>query len=74
MLDEPLGRQPRHELVTVVHVLAAVEAQREGEGLFKIIGRGWRHTFIVGHTGTLTGRQRTDQEHGRWPNPSTCSR
>jgi hypothetical protein len=40
VLDKPLGRDLRHQLVAVVHPLAAVEAQREGEGLLKIIRRG----------------------------------
>ncbi len=56
VLDEPLGRHPRHELVGVVHSLAAVEAQLEGEGLLKIIGRGWHHAFIVGHARTVSDR------------------
>jgi len=56
VLDEPLGRKPRHELVAVVNALPAVEAQREGKGLLNIIGSGGRHTFIVGHTRILAAR------------------
>ena len=56
VLDDPLGRELRHELVAVVNTLAAVEAQREGGGLLKIVGQGRGHAFIVGHARTVSER------------------
>jgi hypothetical protein len=40
MLNQTLGDDLRHDLVRVVNALAALEAQRKGEGRGEVLGIG----------------------------------
>jgi hypothetical protein len=46
-------------MAAVVHSRATVKAESEGEGLLKIIRRGWGHAFIVGYARTVSAGART---------------
>ena len=52
-LDTRAGARQSPWQEVLVNPLAAVEAQREGQSLFEIVGRGWGHALIVGHAGML---------------------
>ncbi len=45
MLDKPFRNDPRHQLAGVALPLAAVEAQRERQGVGEIIGGGGREAI-----------------------------
>ena len=64
MVNEALCDDRRHHLGRVVLPLPAVEAQRERQGVGKVIGRGGREGGgQVDHAGDRSLNVRTRQEH-----------
>jgi hypothetical protein len=62
VLHKPLRDEPRHHLAGVVLPLAAVEAQRESEGVSEVFGGGGRKAIgRVGHAATVARRQEQDK-------------
>src|SRR5208337_1162923 len=57
VLHEPLGDDLRHDLVGVVHALAALVAQREGERRGKVARVGGGELVAVGHRRTIAERR-----------------
>src|SRR5260370_33096698 len=77
MLDKALRHDFRHDLVGVVHALAALKAQREGERIGEIVRIGWRQLVEFGHVPTIAQRRernknewdRVQQKSGRFAQP-----
>jgi hypothetical protein len=53
MLDEPLGGDPRHHVVGLVHSLAALVAERERQSVGDLVRRGGAKVRCVGHDWTV---------------------
>jgi integrase len=51
VLDQPLGHDPRHHLVSVMDPPPALIPQREGQRLLHLLGRGGAEIGGIGHRG-----------------------
>jgi hypothetical protein len=49
VLDEVLGRDPGHKLITLVELLPPVESESVDERMSEVIGGRWGELWFVGH-------------------------
>ena len=67
VFDKPLGHDARHELARVIHALAALEPEREGQSVCQVFRRGGAQVVgRVGHRSTIAeARERIKNKNRR---------
>ena len=63
MPHDPIGCDPRHERIAIMHALSPAELEGERDGVGEVCGIGRGELFIVGHRWTIAqGRERSKNE------------